>query len=120
MQSVLSPPAVPGNTHTRQEQTVSSCLLILDLLVCLAGVFQENGFFFLFYTFTSRVNGGSTMPPLPHHPFTVNLLCCVGDNSDYGLFMAFPALFPVNSFSMMNLFSCCHILKQTIKEHLAL
>lgn len=41
MQSVL-PPAGRGNTHTRRGQTVSSCLLILDLLVWLAGVFQGN------------------------------------------------------------------------------
>lgn len=47
MLSVSAPPAVKGNTHSRQEQTVSSCLLILCLLLWLAGVFQANDDFYL-------------------------------------------------------------------------
>lgn len=74
------PPAVTENTHTRQEQTVSICLLILDLLVWLAGGMV---------TFSSCVN--RVNPDFFLYPFSVNLfLFCFVFIGEMGLFICQP------------------------------
>lgn len=74
------PPAVTENTHTRQEQTVSICLLILDLLVWLAGGMV---------TFSSCVN--RVNPDFFLYPFSVNLfLFCFVFIGETGLFICQP------------------------------
>lgn len=74
------PPAVTENTHTRQEQTVSIWLLILDLLVWLAGGMV---------TFSSCVN--RVNPDFFLYPFSVNIfLFCFVFIGETGLFICQP------------------------------